>query len=62
MPKNKVQVIIGPDFIGNPPSFNYIVSDMVRVNNTFLDKPPDYLVDSAPDNSNELFWIRWFSR
>jgi hypothetical protein len=62
MPKNKVQVFIDPDFIGNPPSFNYIVSVMVRVNNTFLDKPPDYLVDSAPDNNNELFWIRWFSR
>ncbi len=62
MPKNKVQVFIDPDFIGNPPSLNYIVSVMVRVNNTFLDKPPDYLVDSAPDNNNELFWIRWFSR
>ena len=63
MPKNKVQVFINPDFIGNPPSFNYLVSVMIRVNNTFLDKPPDYLVDSAPDNNNELFWIRqWFSR
>ena len=63
MPKNKVQVFINPDFIGNPPSFNYLVSVMIRVNSTFLDKPPDYLVDSAPDNNNELFWIRqWFSR
>jgi hypothetical protein len=62
MPKNKVQAFIDPDFIGNPPSFNYIVSVMVRVNNTFLDKPPDYLLDSVPDNNNELFWIRWFSR
>jgi hypothetical protein len=59
MPKNKVQVFIGPDFIGNAQSFNYIVGVMVRVNSTFLDKPPDYLVDSAPD-SNELFWIQWF--
>ena len=63
MPKNKVQVFINPDFIGNPLSFNYLVSVMIRVNSTFLDKPPDYLVDSAPDNNNELFWIRqWFSR
>ena len=61
MPKNKVQVFINPDFIGNPPSFNYLVSVMIRVNSTFLNKPPDYLVDSVPDN-NELFWIRqWFS-
>jgi hypothetical protein len=58
MPKNKVQVFIDPDFIGNPPSFNYIVSVMIRVNSTFLNKAPDYLVDSAPDNNNELFWIR----
>ena len=61
MPKNKVQVFIDSDFIGNPPSFNYLVSVMIRVNSTFLNKPPDYLVDSVPDN-NELFWIRkWFS-
>jgi len=60
MPKNKVQVFIDSDFIGNPPSFNYLVSVMIRVNSTFLNKPPDYLVDSVPDN--ELFWIRWFSR
>jgi hypothetical protein len=60
MPKNKVQVFIDPDFVGDPPSFNYLVSVMIRVNSTFLDKPPDYLVDSVPDN--ELFWIRWFSR
>ncbi len=60
MPKNKVQVFIDSDFIGNPPSFNYLVSVMIRVNSTFLNKPPDYLMDSAPDN--ELFWIRqWFS-
>jgi hypothetical protein len=64
MPKNKVQVFIDPDFIGNPLSFNYIVSVMIRVNSTFLDKPPDYLVDSAPDNNNnESLWIRqWFNR
>ena len=59
MPKNKVEVFIDPNFVGNPLSFNYMVSTMIRVNNTFLDKPPDYLVDSAPDN--DLFWLRWFA-
>ena len=60
MPENKVQVFVDPTFIGNPQSFNYIVSTMVRVNSTYLNKPPDYLVDSAPDG-NELFWVKWFS-
>ena len=60
MPKNKVQVFVDPVFIGNPQSFNYVVSTMVRVNSTYLNKPPDYLVDSAPDG-NELFWVKWFS-
>jgi hypothetical protein len=59
MPKNKVEVFIDPNFVGNPLSFNYMVSTMIRVNNTFLDKPPDYLVDSAPDN--DLFWLKWFT-
>jgi hypothetical protein len=60
MPKDKVQVFIDPIFIGNPPStFSYIVSSMIRVNSTFLDKPPDYLVDSAPDNYGS-FWKQWF--
>jgi hypothetical protein len=45
MPKNKVQVFFEADFIGNSSSsFNYIVSAMIRVKSTFLDKPPDYLV------------------
>jgi hypothetical protein len=60
MPNNKVQVFVDPAFIGNPQSFNYVVSTMVRVNSTYLNKPPDYLVDSAPDG-NELFWVKWFS-
>src|SRR5215203_505805 len=60
MPKNKVQVFVDPIFIGNLQSFNYVVSTMVRVNSTYLNKPPDYLVDSAPDG-NELFWVKWFS-
>lgn len=59
MPKNKVEVFIDPNFIGNPSSFNYMVSTMIRVNSTFLDKPPDYLVDSAPDN--DIFWLKWFA-
>ena len=59
MPKNKVEVFIDPNFVGNPSSFNYLVSTMIRVNNTFLDKPPDYLVDYAPDN--DLIWLRWFA-
>jgi hypothetical protein len=59
MPKNKVEVFIDPNFVGNPLSFNYVVSTLIRVNNTFLYKPPDYLVDSAPDN--DLFWLKWFS-
>jgi hypothetical protein len=29
MPKNKVQVFIDPDFIGNPSSFKYLVSVMM---------------------------------
>ena len=60
MPKNKVQVFVDPTFIGNPQSFNYVASTMIRVNSTYLNKPPDYLVDSAPDG-NELFWVKWFS-
>jgi hypothetical protein len=60
MPENKVQVFVDPTFIGNPQSFNYVVSTMVRVNSSYLNKPPDYLVDSAPDG-NELFWLKWFS-
>jgi hypothetical protein len=60
MPKNKVQVFIDPIFIGNPSSsFNFIVSAMIRVNNTFLDKPPDYIVDSVPNNYDSI-WKRWF--
>ena len=61
MPKNKVQVFIDPKFIGDPLKFNYIVSSMIRINNTFLDKPPDYLIDVVPDNY-ELFWTKWFKQ
>ena len=59
MPTNKVQVFIDSIFIGNPSHFNYLVSSMIRVNNTFLGKSPDYLVDFAPDNYTS-FWQQWF--
>jgi hypothetical protein len=59
MPSNKVQVFIDPIFIGNPSHFNYLVSSMIRVNDTFLDKPPDYFVDFAPDHFTS-FWKQWF--
>lgn len=59
MPTNKVQVFIDPIFIGNPSHFNYLVSSMIRVNDTFLDKPPDYFVDFAPDHFIS-FWKQWF--
>ncbi len=59
MPTNKVQVFIDPIFIGNPSHFNYLVSSMIRVNNTILGKSPDYLVDLAPDNCRS-FWQQWF--
>jgi hypothetical protein len=59
MPTNKVQVFIDPIFIGNPSHFNYLVSSMIRVNDTFLDKPPDYFVDFAPDYFTS-FWKQWF--
>ena len=60
MPKNKVQVFIDPSLIGSPSSFNYMTCVMVRVNSTFLNKPPDYLMDSVP--RNDRFWQEWFTR
>jgi hypothetical protein len=60
MPKNKVQVFIDPSLIGSPSSFNYVTCVMVRVNSTFLSKPPDYLMDSVP--RNDRFWQEWFTR
>ena len=60
MPKDKVQVFIDPSLIGSPSSFNYMTCVMVRVNSTFLNKEPDYLMDSAPDNNR--FWREWFTR
>jgi hypothetical protein len=60
MPKDQVQVFIDPSLIGSPSSFNYMTCVMVRVNSTFLNKPPDYLMDSVPHN--ERFWQEWFTR
>src|SRR5919198_417892 len=60
MPKNKVQVFIDPSLIGSPSSFNYMTCVMVRVNSTFLNKPPDYMMDSVPHN--DRFWQEWFTR
>jgi hypothetical protein len=60
MPKDKVQVFIDPSLIGSPSSFNYMTCVVVRVNSTFLNKEPDYLMDSAPDN--DRFWWEWFTR
>ena len=60
MSKNKVQVFIDPLLIANLSSFSYITSVMVRVNSTFLNKPPDYLMDSSPNNDE--FWQKWFNK
>lgn len=60
MPKDKVGVDIDPSLIGNPASFNYMTCVMVRVNSTFLNKPPDYLMDSVPHN--DRFWEGWWAR
>jgi hypothetical protein len=60
MPKDKAQVFVDPSLIGNPPSFNYMTCVMVRVNSTFLNKPPDYLMDSVPHN--DRFWRVWFTK
>jgi len=60
MPKDKVQVFIDPSLTGNPTSFNYMTCVMIRVNSTFLNKGPDYLMDSVPHN--DRFWQSWFSR
>lgn len=58
MPESKVEVFLDSSFIGNIFSFNYSTAVMVRVNDSFLAKPPDYLLDSSPDNN--FFWLKWF--
>ncbi len=58
MTDDKVEITIDPNFIGGILDFNYTTAVMIRVNNTFLDKPPDYLIDSSPDDNT--FWSKWF--
>ena len=58
MTDSKVEIILDPIFIGNILNFNYTTAVMIRVNDTFLDKRPDYLIDSSPDDN--IFWSRWF--
>ena len=58
MTDNKVEITIDPNFIGGILDFNYTTAVMIRVNNTFLDKQPDYLIDSSPDDNT--FWSKWF--
>ena len=59
MPKIKSKSL-SISLIGSPSSFNYMTCVMVRVNSTFLNKPPDYLMDSVPHN--DRFWQEWFTR
>jgi len=58
MTDSKVEIILDPIFIGNILNFNYTTAVMIRVNDTFLDKLPDYLIDSSPDD--DIFWSKWF--
>ena len=58
MTDSKVEIILDPIFIGNILNFNYTTAVMIRVNDTFLDKQPDYLIDSSPDDN--IFWSKWF--
>ena len=55
MTENKIEVNIDPDLIGNPLFFWWQSFVMVRVEPQF-DRPPDFLMDSAPDNSTVLLW------
>ncbi len=48
MPDNSVQFPVESTYIGNPSSFSYWVSVLVRVDSKNLDKPPEYLMDYAP--------------
>lgn len=59
MSDNEVKAYIPPYLLGSPSLFNYITCVMVRVNSTFLDKPPDFVMDSLPPDNK--FWKEWFS-
>lgn len=58
MTNNNVEVTIDPIFIGNIKNFNYSTAVMIRVNGEILNKPPDYLIDSSPNDNT--FWTKWF--
>ena len=60
MSNNQVKISISPYLIGNPILFNYLTSVMVRVNSTFLNKPPDYVMYSIPNDNS--FWKKWFTK
>lgn len=53
MQRNTVEVTVDTDLIGNPAFFWWQSFVMVRVEPQF-DRPPDFLIDSAPDNTNVL--------
>ncbi|MDN5868932.1 MAG: hypothetical protein L0H55_16220 [Candidatus Nitrosocosmicus sp.] len=55
---DNVEITIDPIFIGNIIEFNYTTAVMIRVNDTFVDKQPDYLIDSSLDD--DTFWSKWF--
>ncbi|MGN6709191.1 MAG: hypothetical protein ACTHKF_07580 [Candidatus Nitrosocosmicus sp.] len=59
MPENKVEVFVPPYLLGSPSFFDYLTCVSVRVNSTFLNKPPDYVMDSLPHDNK--FWKEWFS-
>lgn len=58
MTNNNVEVTIDPIFIGNIKNFNYSTAVMIRVDDEILNKPPDYLIDSSPNDNT--FWTKWF--
>lgn len=59
MTENRVEIAIDPIFLGDISNFNYTTAVMIRVNDTYLDKQPDYLIDSSPDDNN--FWSKWIA-
>jgi hypothetical protein len=60
MSDNNVKAYVPPYLLGNPSLVNYLASVLVRVNSTFLNKPPDYVMDSVPHDNK--FWQEWFSQ
>jgi hypothetical protein len=58
-PGNMVNAYVAPYLLGKPFSFNYVTSVEVRVNSTFVDTSPDFVMDSLPPLNK--FWKDWFS-